>query len=121
MKAQMIRVISSPSSSTTGFFTSIFATGGRCYLPCRDAAVSAPPRWGNRRRCHNRHRMATVERRAFGNHRVVNQPPPLVDYNLFEADAPLVEAVDREGAGWAVERISTAGAMDGSERIQALG
>src|SRR5215217_4407665 len=31
MKAQRIRVISSPSSSTIGFFTLIFATGRRCY------------------------------------------------------------------------------------------
>jgi hypothetical protein len=28
----MIRVISSPSSSTTGFSTLIFVIGGRCYL-----------------------------------------------------------------------------------------
>ena len=42
---------------------------------------------------HNQHLMATVERTAFGNHEVVNQPPPLVDYNVFEADTVLVEAV----------------------------
>jgi hypothetical protein len=32
MKAQRIRVISSPSSSTTGFFTLIFSTTGRAML-----------------------------------------------------------------------------------------
>src|SRR4051794_3396556 len=32
MNAQMMRVISSPSSSTTGFCTLIFAIGGRGYL-----------------------------------------------------------------------------------------
>ena len=30
--------------------------------------------------------MATVERRASATHEVTNQPPPLVDYNVFEAD-----------------------------------
>jgi putative acyl-CoA dehydrogenase len=65
--------------------------------------------------------MATVERPTFGNHQVVNQPPPLVDYNLFEADAPLVEAVRREGAEWAFDRISAVGALAGSERVLALG
>jgi putative acyl-CoA dehydrogenase len=65
--------------------------------------------------------MATVERRAFGNHEVVNQPPPLVDYNVFESDRPLVEAVAREGAGWARERIAAVGEYAGSEGAQELG
>jgi putative acyl-CoA dehydrogenase len=65
--------------------------------------------------------MATVERHSAGTHEVANQPPPLVDYNLFEADLPLAEAVRREGADWAEPRISTVGALAGSERMQALG
>jgi putative acyl-CoA dehydrogenase len=65
--------------------------------------------------------MATVERATFGNHEVANQPPPLVDYNVFEADTALVEAVRREGAEWAEQRISEVGAIAGSERVQALG
>ncbi len=65
--------------------------------------------------------MATVERTGFGNHEVVNQPPPLVDYNVFAADRPLTEAVRREGAEWAEERISEVGAYAGSEHAQALG
>ncbi len=65
--------------------------------------------------------MATVERQIAGTHEVVNQPPPLVDYNVFEADRPLVEAVRREGADWAEERISAVGALAGSARIQELG
>jgi putative acyl-CoA dehydrogenase len=64
--------------------------------------------------------MATVERQS-GTHRVTNQPPPLVDYNVFEADRPLVEAVRREGADWAEGRISSVGALAGRERIQRLG
>jgi putative acyl-CoA dehydrogenase len=31
---------------------------------------------------------------------VFNQPPPLENYNLFESDFALKEAVQREGAGW---------------------
>jgi putative acyl-CoA dehydrogenase len=65
--------------------------------------------------------MATVERKTFGNHEVVNQPPPLVDYNVFESDRPLVEAVAREGAEWARERISAVGEYAGSGAAQELG
>ncbi len=62
--------------------------------------------------------MATVERHAFGNHEVANQPPPLVDYNVFEADRPLGEAVRREGAEWAEERIAR-GRRDRRQRADA--
>ncbi len=65
--------------------------------------------------------MATAERPAVGNHEVANQPPPLVDYNVFEADTPLVEAVRREGADWAEPRIAAVGALAGSEHVLALG
>ncbi|HTR75186.1 MAG TPA: acyl-CoA dehydrogenase family protein [Solirubrobacterales bacterium] len=65
--------------------------------------------------------MATRERRSFGNHIVANQPPPLADYNVFEADRPLVEAVRREGGDWAFERISAVGEFAGSAEAQELG
>ena len=65
--------------------------------------------------------MATVERATFGNHEVANQPPPLVDHNVFSSDRVLVEAVRREGADWAEPRISEVGAFAGSGRAQALG
>ena len=43
--------------------------------------------------------VATVERpKPRATHEVVNQPLPLEDYNIFEADRLLVEAVRREGA-----------------------
>jgi putative acyl-CoA dehydrogenase len=71
--------------------------------------------------CHNRHGMATAERPTTGNHEVANQPPPLVDYNVFEADTPLVEAVRREGAEWAEQRIAAVGGLAGSEHAQTLG
>jgi putative acyl-CoA dehydrogenase len=65
--------------------------------------------------------MATAERPTTGNHEVANQPPPLVDYNVFAADRPLREAVRREGAEWAEERISAVGAVAGGEHAQRLG
>ncbi len=42
-------------------------------------------------------------------HEVLNQPPPLVDYNLFAGDRALGEAVGREGAGWAAGELSALG------------
>jgi putative acyl-CoA dehydrogenase len=54
-------------------------------------------------------------------HEVFNQASPLVDYNVFEADRPLIEAIRREGAEWAEARISAVGAYAGSEQAQTLG
>ena len=48
-------------------------------------------------------------------HDVLNQPPPLAGRNLFEDNAPLVEALDREGAGWAAGRAREVGAFWGGE------
>ena len=39
---------------------------------------------------------------GYGTHAITNQTPPLRDYNLFSTDQALQEAVQREGAGWAV-------------------
>jgi putative acyl-CoA dehydrogenase len=87
--------------------------------------TSAPrplPRHGGARKCHNRYRMATRERLIpVGTHTVANQPPPLVDYDVFAADRVLGEAARREGAEWAVERIAAVGAYAGSGRAQELG
>jgi putative acyl-CoA dehydrogenase len=47
-------------------------------------------------------------------HQVTNQVPPLQDYDLFEADLPLYEAVEREGAGWANTDLHALGALAGS-------
>ncbi len=54
-------------------------------------------------------------------HEVTNQPPPLADYNVYEADRPLIEAVRREGADWAEPRISAVGELAGSARMIELG
>ena len=44
-----------------------------------------------------------------------NQPPPLVDYNLFEADAPLREALEREGGSWAQDLVGDLGRLAGTQ------
>ena len=58
--------------------------------------------------------MATVERTASQTHEVFNQASPLEDYNPFDADRPLREALVREGAGWAEDRVRELGAICGS-------
>lgn len=50
-------------------------------------------------------------------HEVFNQTPPLVNYNAFEGDTALKEAVTREGAAWAIPQISAHGARTGSSEV----
>ena len=57
----------------------------------------------------------------YQTHEVENQPPPLVDYNLFETDPVLVEGLHREGAEWAEPRATKLGAIMGSEEVGELG
>jgi len=45
-----------------------------------------------------------------------NQPPPLVDYNLFESDAPLREALEREGGSWAHDLVHDLGSLAGTQQ-----
>jgi putative acyl-CoA dehydrogenase len=54
-------------------------------------------------------------------HEVLNQPPPLVDYNLFDRDRALVEAVRREGGRWGEETIREFGRLVGTAELQAWG
>ncbi len=49
-------------------------------------------------------------------HDVANQAPPLAPSNLFETNAPLVEALEREGGSWGRERASALGEQWGSEQ-----
>ncbi|HYL34932.1 MAG TPA: isovaleryl-CoA dehydrogenase [Bryobacteraceae bacterium] len=46
---------------------------------------------------------------------VLNQPPPLQDYNLFTTDRVLAEGVSREGAAWARALLTEFGRLEGSE------
>ena len=50
-----------------------------------------------------------------------NQVPPLTGYNLFLSDRALVQAVAREGAGWAHAQISELGRLLGAEEAQRWG
>jgi putative acyl-CoA dehydrogenase len=51
-------------------------------------------------------------------HEVLNQPPPLENYNLFDHDTALAEALEREGGAWARERVRAVGALAGGEAIR---
>jgi putative acyl-CoA dehydrogenase len=54
--------------------------------------------------------MAVVER----THEVFNQVPPLEDFNAYEADVALQEALVREGGAWGADRVREFGAICGS-------
>ena len=54
-------------------------------------------------------------------HVVSNQVPPLRDLDLFSTNTPLVEALEREGAGWARARAQALGAFVGGEPLQEWG
>ena len=51
-------------------------------------------------------------------HEVTNQPPPLAGRNLFEDNAALGEALEREGGGWAADRLREAGQFWGGEPME---
>ncbi len=57
----------------------------------------------------------------FKTHTVANQVPPLVDVNVFASNLPLVEATQREGAEWVLERASELGEFVGGEPQQLWG
>jgi putative acyl-CoA dehydrogenase len=50
--------------------------------------------------------------------RTANQPPPLEAYDLYGENRPLVEAVAREGAGWADDSLRTFGTLLGGEPLE---
>jgi putative acyl-CoA dehydrogenase len=52
---------------------------------------------------------------------VLNQAPPLVNYNLLTSDRALSEALAREGAAWAADEVRSFGEQLGSEQVQQLG
>ena len=54
-------------------------------------------------------------------HEVTNQPTALSDYNLFESDLALQQAVRREGAAWAEESLRAFGARVGTADYLKLG
>lgn len=64
--------------------------------------------------------MSTASESLSATHEVTNQPPPLEGYNPYNQDRVLVEALHREGAGWAEDRARALGAIVGSEKLQQL-
>src|SRR3954468_16477721 len=52
-------------------------------------------------------------------HEVLNQPPPIQPYNVFDADIALGEALEREGGGWGIDRLRDAGSLAGSQGARA--
>ena len=46
---------------------------------------------------------------------MTNQPPPLVGYNLFDADLPLRESLEREGGSWAHDLVHELGRLAGTQ------
>ncbi len=52
---------------------------------------------------------------------VTNQPPPLIDYDLFSTDPVLPSAIAIEGAGWSAESLSEFGTRLGQAGTLALG
>jgi putative acyl-CoA dehydrogenase len=67
--------------------------------------------------------MATVSQSAapWRTHTVFNQPPPLQGVDVFASNTALVEATQREGAGWVLERASALGRLIGGEPQQQWG
>jgi len=51
-------------------------------------------------------------------HAVTNQPPPRVDLDEFAANRPLVEAVERYDADWALPQLHTVGRHVGTAQFQ---
>ncbi|HEX4805958.1 MAG TPA: acyl-CoA dehydrogenase family protein [Conexibacter sp.] len=63
--------------------------------------------------------MAVAPSRAsHATHAVTNQPPPLEGIDLFACNRPLVEALEREGAGWGAAEASAVGELAGGEGIR---
>ncbi len=54
-------------------------------------------------------------------HSVTNQTPPLVNYNIFLSDRPLIDAVAREGADWASSELTRFGGQLGGAEMIAQG
>lgn len=57
---------------------------------------------------------------GFATHEVMNQAGALENYNAFSNDKPLAEAIKVFGADWSADHLAHAGALVGSEKVQAL-
>ncbi len=57
---------------------------------------------------------------GYATHEVLNQVPPLADYDAYAGDPVLPEIVRTFGAGWAEDRLGAAGRTVGSAEVQEL-
>jgi putative acyl-CoA dehydrogenase len=57
---------------------------------------------------------------GYATHEVLNQPPPLADYDAFGSDPVLQKTVETFGAEWARQRLHEAGRTVGSAHVQEL-
>jgi putative acyl-CoA dehydrogenase len=53
-------------------------------------------------------------------HEVLNQPPPLIDYDVAD-DPALLDALTREDAGWAADEVRSLGQLAGSAQAREWG
>jgi putative acyl-CoA dehydrogenase len=65
--------------------------------------------------------LGTAGSAPWQTHTVANQPPPLEGYNVFSSNRPLVESVQRDGAGWVAERAARLGDFIAGEPQQSWG
>jgi putative acyl-CoA dehydrogenase len=61
-----------------------------------------------------------LDRYGYATHEVLNQPPPLSDYDAYATDATLRAVVAAFGGGWAAPKLAQAGASVGSAHVQML-
>ncbi|WP_046864361.1 acyl-CoA dehydrogenase family protein [Microvirga massiliensis] len=64
--------------------------------------------------------MNALDDYGYSTHEVLNQPPPLCDYDAFRTDETLRRVVDVFDAGWASAKLSEAGRTVGSAHVQEL-
>ena len=61
-----------------------------------------------------------LDRYGYATHEVLNQPPPLADYDAYETDQNLRAIVRAFGAGWAGPKLAQAGRTVGGAHVQLL-
>ena len=64
--------------------------------------------------------MSSPDPHAHATHEVLNQPPPLADYDAYGTDPVLQQVVKTLGAGWAEPKLHEAGRAVGSAQVQEL-
>src|SRR3954465_6056094 len=93
---------------------------------CRPIAPRASLSWRKlRRKMRSRGSAASkgiwmLDRYGYATHEVLNQPPPLADYDAFAADPVLRRIVSANGAEWARPKLSRPGRSVGSAHVQQL-